>query len=1139
MRPCHEVSWSKTLRTPRRRWWLCRPQLEQLEPRQLMSATPTPPATYYETIDQADNLSILSPGTPLLETGNIGNGPAGAADVNFYQFTLTQSASVTLNAQDVLSSDTAGFVISLYNADQQDPMGNRLIAQNDGATNGGDANITINLSPGTYYAGISGSGNLYYYPYLADSGYDGNTGNYQLSLAATTIPSNPGDGPTVVRFDPNQSTYLPAGPLVLRAALSAPIDPTTIQVNTNVELFYDPTDPFTSSSGTQLTLASVNYDPSALEIQAAPSAPLAPGYYRFTLLGNSDTWGQGNVIETADATPIPLGEINGVNDGQDYSTTFYVAGILGNVSANPTADDTLATAHELGNVTNAGLVQTQGVIGDNPNDPTPFNPASVDFYHFEITGTGNYAFGAEVFANRIDSQLGAAIQLYQMEPNGTLVELANNQGSMNATIADNAQVPLFSDPVVYASLSAGNYYVAVTSQFTTYDPQTTLSANGGFTSGPYVLNLRVDPATTPPQVLTTSITSDATLTTLPTTFTVQFSEPMNLQQLAFQAYIDTSVGIIPSVTIQGSDGSVYYPRLQSYDPTTDTATFLLIDALPNGSYTLDLSGPNGLDDLGGNPLVGNDPASGDYLVPFTIAAPPRGTPGDSTTWLAQEPNDDPDNPQQLGTLFPVELSNTVTISHPSSTGPTDLTDTADYYEISVLETQNYLFTLTNLTNLPEDVTPTIWADGVQEATIPQGSNAVFVSLNPGTYVIGVDWSSQPATDVGYDLQISMLGSLEPATSLTTGPAPALQLRLATNSSPPTSTPPSTGSSGSSPGPTSTPPGTTNTPPNNPPQSNPSNPTTPPAQNPPPAAGNEPTSNNSPPPNGNTAGNGPPQVSPTDSNSSTGAVVPASLTTSASTPTKTAAVAAGPPAEAAPGVNANLSAATVNATGPANVVIPSNVVLALTDRAFGSADGPNTATTVFLREASSNTATAMTGDSGPLALSTQASLSANVLASGGDLQNLQPPGPLLPDSPVMRVPSGVDIAQWENKLLQAALAAAREVPYYSEEVAKLFASWQFGYQPANPPHGSSAQGPAGSVLPPLSPVVEEPLAATLVSIPVGSQVPWYHPSNLKSFTIVVLSLTLAALRLQNWRSNRAGTKVTASLGLTSLSSSAEN
>ena len=165
----------------------------------------------------------------------------------------------------------------------------------------------------------------------------------------------------------------------------------------------------------------------------------------------------------------------------------------------------------------------------------------------------------------------------------------------------------------------------------------------------------------------------------------------------------------------------------------------MIDALPNGDYTLHLSGPDGLTDLAGNPLVGNDTVTGDYVVHFSVNGPNRGTPGNPTLWTSTAATD-PNNPQQMGVLFPMELQNTVTIDRELGSDTNSQTTAADYYEITVLQSHPYEFILTEPTGLAEDAAPTIWLNGVRQATIPQGASGVLANLDPGTYVIGVDWS---------------------------------------------------------------------------------------------------------------------------------------------------------------------------------------------------------------------------------------------------------------------------------------------------------------------------------------------------------------------------------------------------------------
>src|SRR5438552_3805208 len=73
----------------------------------------------------------------------------------------------------------------------------------------------------------------------------------------------------------------------------------------------------------------------------------------------------------------------------------------------------------------------------------------------------------------------------------------------------------------------------------------------------------------------TQLLAGASLTAPPTRLTIQFSEPVNLQQLAFQAYENFQPTELQAVYVLGADGLIYHPRLETYDSTTSTATFLM------------------------------------------------------------------------------------------------------------------------------------------------------------------------------------------------------------------------------------------------------------------------------------------------------------------------------------------------------------------------------------------------------------------------------------------------------------------------------------------------------------------------------------------------------------------------------------
>ena len=151
---------------------------------------------------------------------------------------------------------------------------------------------------------------------------------------------------------------------------------------------------------------------------------------------------------------------------------------------------------------------------------------------------------------------------------------------------------LLFDSVLYVGLTAGDYYLAVSDGWNTpspregvlpgseglFDPNRSHSGQSGFGTGSYVLNVlaRLDPE--PPRVVSASPARGATIDQPPTYLVVQFSEEVNVQDLASRA----PENIAAAIYIEGHDGVRYFPRLVSYDHATHTATFLMLDGLANG-----------------------------------------------------------------------------------------------------------------------------------------------------------------------------------------------------------------------------------------------------------------------------------------------------------------------------------------------------------------------------------------------------------------------------------------------------------------------------------------------------------------------------------------------------------------------------
>ncbi len=837
-----------------------RPGLEWLEWRGLMTSSPSasiwPAAIPHETLDQAAELGQLAPGSSLQEAGSIGGGPQGAADVVWYRFTL-QSAGIVhfaISRQDPNSSFNG--VLSLFNNDTFDYFdpynvdGYHLIDQIDAKSSGGVASFNETLGQGTYYLAVSGDGNLYFHPLLAGSGLPGSTGAYDLQMSIAFDPAlATATGPQVLTSDPASGASIAASPLAIRINLSGAINASTINAN-DVVLY--------SADYGMISLASVNFSPVVMaptppggdgptyrgldQLQLFPSSPLLPGSYEVILDGQ----GGASASALADYQGNPLGANAANPGGQIVQIPFTVTGIEGQASGVTTEADTAQTALPLGNLSTAGLVQVTGAIGNDPGPDTAGNPANqVNLYHFTVVGPGQSSFIAQIFAGRIGSPLQAGLSLFKLDPStGALVFVAGDLNSYDpATTTDGFSRPLYSDPLLEVGLTAGDYYIAVADAANTpsplegqfydptqdpsvipanppsvpyptyglYDPNIPGSAQNGYpgvtNTGAYVLNLLVQPAPSPPHVVSTSISPGSTLSAPPEQFTVRFDQPMNLAQIAFQSFQATTLNstltayaTVPAVYIAGSGGIDYVPRFVSYDAATNEATFQMLNALPDGSFQLHLSGPSGLTDLGGNPLVANDP-SGDYVVPFTVNAPPRGVGGNPLLYNDLEPNDTISQAQNLGPLFPDELVSGVTLTRNFSQSPASAPhDTADVYAFQILLDRTYNFTIVG-SGSSGGFTLSL-EDASGKTVLSQSTGGVLASeLAPGTYFLVVGgWTAAQAPGISYQVAISMATQNDNAPPLVAGPAPAMAIELAVSPSPTSPTPTSTPTS-----PTPTPP----------------------------------------------------------------------------------------------------------------------------------------------------------------------------------------------------------------------------------------------------------------------------------------------------------------------------------------------
>ena len=626
---------------------------------------------------------------------------------------------------------------------------------------------------------------------IADSGLPGQTGGYLLEATETTLTSPA----YLLESSVADGSVLTSSPLMIYFDLSTTVDLSQADIelvdnNTGMDVNY-----------------SYNFDPIANEVQIQPLQGL----------GTDDSY-------TAFIFDPTANNGNGPGYYPPYGgyaeVTFSIAGVDGNTSG--LSDDTKETAQQLGVLTSGELTQVAGAIGSDPFVNQPGD--QMDLYHFEITGSGNYALAAEAFAGRIGSALDPSLTLFK-DVNGTLELVAGNNGSQNTTTTQPdvgphhpLSDPLYTDPALFAGLTAGSYYIAVGSHSDYANPVIgqlpgqngvfaenangtdflTDSANTGGTIGNYVLNLQVEAAPYAPHVVSATVSSGGgvshgDIVGPPTSVDIHFSGPVNLGLLAFEAGQIGQPGTITPIFIENAQGTEYSLRLVNYDPSTYEAQFILLDRLSDGTYTLHISGENGVTDFAGNPVVGNTPG-GDYVVSFTVAdAPVLGATVKTTLG-----NDNVQNSQNLGVIFSSEIENTFVVQRAFSTNPSD---TADYYEFQVLQTGNYTFSLRD-TNLTGAFSPMLVdAEG---DILARGSHGTLTILDmgPGTYYLLVNgWTAQTAGSAAYELVFSVGTAPENPTPLTIGPEPALRMQLVSNApyqppAPPVlSLPPTTGQGG--------------------------------------------------------------------------------------------------------------------------------------------------------------------------------------------------------------------------------------------------------------------------------------------------------------------------------------------------------
>ena len=330
---------------------------------------------------------------------------------------------------------------------------------------------------------------------------------------------------------------------------------------------------------------------------------------------------------------------------------------------------------------------------------------------------------AEVFAGRIGSPLDPGVSLYELDPtNGSLVFIAGNNNTLNPTQGTDGSIPLFTDSALVAGLTAGDYYLAVADGSNTpsplegqmpgtpglFDPDQPGSAQLGWSTGAYVLNLLVEPARESPLVVASSPSSGQVLDQAPTQLTVQFSEPINIQQLAYEAFASQESGDAhPGLHRRPRRHNVLsaIPVLQSHHerghvPDARRPDQWLVRASPLGNGRPDR--PRRQPDRWERP----ERRLCDSISGRGINARDRRQHDRRLFTLTRRPNQGV--PQDLGVLFPRELQAGVTVVRgpDSGTSPDPGTTQDDYVDPAPPEPELFVHARA-ATDLPSDAQVTV------------------------------------------------------------------------------------------------------------------------------------------------------------------------------------------------------------------------------------------------------------------------------------------------------------------------------------------------------------------------------------------------------------------------------------------------
>ena len=523
----------------------------------------SPETPLNDRLSDAVNTGILADGGTFTADGAIGDNAFEARDVDLYRFQAREGLRLTVSLNDQsIDSPLSARVRLFYEA------GVELTASEAYYS---DDVFTFDITAaGTYYVGVSGSGNYYYNPVSPGSGPAASTtGEYVVSISTSDVIA-----PTVDNLLPAQ---IAVGGHVrqITAHFSEPMDVTAAESTASYQLLYSGPDRRFGTGDERALSFTAFYNVGTHDVVLTTTDPIPNGDVRLTLLsshlvdraglhlGSGVNFVQTIEVVTTGAPVTVLEPLDAAPLGAEWLLVQPDANAQAQVTS--TGVPRLGTGHlRLGNISNYQTTTSTAILAVQPNGQSPL---TLSFHNKQGIYSWQYTL-PESFEG-------------QTAGDGVAISVDGNQWYRVSDFTSQA-VGEYSRFVVDLSAEAALHGLSLAGPLLVRFSNTEYYSGAEYSDFIDDVRVAVGPAT---PVATGVVPSSFISNAAPNSFGVTFSDdlqaaaavnPANYQLV--RAGADHLLGTADDVSV-GVAANVL-----SYSAASDTLTFTFANPLPNDAY---------------------------------------------------------------------------------------------------------------------------------------------------------------------------------------------------------------------------------------------------------------------------------------------------------------------------------------------------------------------------------------------------------------------------------------------------------------------------------------------------------------------------------------------------------------------------